>query len=99
MRDVEDDASEEQLKSHGGQGKYVIGDNARSQQIAGGDRSNMEAPKNSLLTKQDECGAKPPEAAHHVESHHRTKIKADDSGHAFGENACIEKENRERHEE
>ena len=59
----------------------------------------MEAAKNPLFAEQDEGGAKTPEAAHDVEGQHRAEIKADDARQALGENACVEKKNRERHDQ
>ena len=99
MRDMKDDASKEQFKSDRGQREHIIGGNAGSQEVTGGHGSDVEAAKNPLFAEQDESGAKTPKAAHDVEGHHRAEIKADDARHALGENACVEKENRERHDQ
>src|SRR5207245_2375934 len=82
-RNVEDDAREEQFKKDSGQGEHVVGDNTGSQQVAGSHRSHVEAPKNSLFTKQNEGGTESPETAHDVESHDRAEIKADRLGRAL----------------
>ena len=96
---MKDKASKNQFQRNGGQSENVVGNNTRSQQIAGGHRRDVKAAKNSLLAKHHQRGAEPPEAAHDVERQHRAEIEADDARHALSENAGVKKKEHQGHDD
>ena len=95
---MKNDARKEQFKNDDRKSKHIVGNNTRSQQVAGAHRSDVEATQNPLFAKQNECSAQPPETAHHIESHDRTEVKSAALWNAFGKDAKPEKEESERHD-
>src|SRR5229473_375428 len=74
-RDVKNDTCKEQFDYHGRNGKHVISDDARGEQVAGGHRRHMKAPQDSLFPERDESRAEAPETAHHIKREDWAEIK------------------------
>ena len=73
VRDVKNEASEEQFDDDGGQSENIVGDDAGGEHVAGGDRRHVEAAQDALFAERDQSGAEPPEAAHDGEGDDRTE--------------------------
>src|SRR5438034_5534864 len=92
--DMENQASKKKLERHRGESEGNVSHHARGEQVAGGDRRNVKAPKDALFAKHHNRGAQSPETAHHVERQNRTEKIGGTGRHAFAEKAQDRKSTR-----
>src|SRR4029077_5338207 len=77
----------------------VIGDDAGSEHVSGGDWSHVKAPQDSLFAKGHESDAQTPEGAHHGQRDNRTEQKANGVRITLGEDRREEEKETEGHDQ
>src|SRR5260221_2029718 len=95
---VENETRAEEFGEHHGKCQRKICQNTGCKHVGRGYRRNVKAAQDALFAEHHKSRAESPEAAHHVQRQHRTKVELDLSRITFGEDAAIEKEKAKRHD-